>query len=178
MSAPDPLQTLRSKVLLASVTARLMKYACSLLAPVLMALVAACSSHPDVSNQGTNRNEASVSPPDPAVVHAPPRPFFAVNKIERPLLPASNALGRLAIEGGCIIFISGAGKSLPIWPSGSTLRWDGTSWLVSFNGLSLRVDTDVQLGGGPFSMENRREIRIDGKIPSSCPNSTYAVARS
>lgn len=140
---------------------------------IIAGALCGCSPQQTVPDQVAKGNDQTRA----ENVESPPRtpPFFPVNLVERPLLPASNAYGMIKVDKDCVVFVRGGGVYLPIWPKGSTIDWDDNNWVITFHGRSVRVGAEVSLPGGPFSLANRSEVRISGSIPTRCPQDTYAV---
>lgn len=127
--------------------------------------------------RATQSGEPPSAPPQGAKAanaQAPP-PYLAVNQVERPLLPLSITHGVLSSRNGCIVF-SASGKELtPVWPTGTSLVQEGGTYLIDYRGKKLKIGENVSLPGGPLSLSNKENLRIEGEIPAQCPTDVYAV---
>lgn len=104
-----------------------------------------------------------------------PTPYIAINQVQRPLLPQSNRTGMLEVVEGCVTFVAAGERYLPVFPSTTRLTASDGGWTLNYHDRVLRVGDQVTLGGGPFDLRDRANVRLDPVPPSSCPSNIFAA---
>lgn len=117
----------------------------------------------------SSRPEVAASAPDQ------PRPYIAINQVQRPLLPQSNRTGILEVVEGCLTFVAAGERYLPVFPSSTRLTTSEGGWTLNYRDRVLRVGDQVTLGGGPFDLRDRANVRLDRSPPASCPSTIFAA---
>lgn len=119
---------------------------------------------PSVPPQGAEAGNAQAPPP-----------YLAVNQVERPLLPLSITHGVLSSRDGCVVFSASGKEFTPVWPMGTRLVLEGGTHLIAYRDKRLKIGDNVALPGGPLSLSNKENLRIETEIPAQCPTDVYAV---
>lgn len=102
--------------------------------------------------------------------------------IHRPMNggPAAIIGGRLQEREGCLVFEGLDGRSLPLWPPGTTLtRISGTTVVADAKGRPVvAVGDNVSFGGGTdYPIEFAEEL-IGQRIPVPCRVGNYTLVNT
>ncbi len=147
-------------------------------------LLVSCSSAPDSVNREDDSPPTNVSAPDlgaaqpsPSGPQASQEPVALIfNDREEHPLPLALQMGTLGVEGACLIFKSGSGRSTPVWPKGT--KWAGTSERPTIqlpNGTEFQVGATVSLPGGPLGRPGATDLRLSADLGPGCAQDLYAV---
>jgi hypothetical protein len=124
---------------------------------------------------------ASCGGPGPSTPELPQGAVFL--PIHRPMNGGPVAIigGRLVEREGCLLFEDLSGRSLALWPPGTTIfKFDASTWVVGDASRRpiVAVGDNVSFGGGTDYPLDFAEELIGRPIPGPCRVGNYTLVNS